>query len=138
MDGHTPEEQFSLISKELHEMRNVMAHQLFSSRTHNIALDYRMPEGWRHDGDLLHLNPNLYAQQFIDAVDGGRLWKWDQFVSAEQLIKQKYRFVAKWLDLPKSDAIAQKILQLIGLTKMADIQTAAKAVNGEVYLRYGL
>src|SRR6476620_6032316 len=66
MDGSSPGDQFSLISAELHEMRNVMAHQLFSSRTHDMALDYRMHEGWRRDGLILLVNPVVYAQQFID------------------------------------------------------------------------
>lgn len=138
MDGSSPSEQFSLISDALHEMRNVMAHRLFSSRTHDIALDYRMTEGWQRDGYLLRVNPDVYTKQFIDAVNGGRLWKWDRFVSTEEMIKQKYLFVLKWLDLPKSDAISQKVGQLVRLIALADIQAAARVIDSEVYLRYGL
>jgi len=42
IDGARKKDRFSLIGPEMHEMRNVMAHQLYSSRTHDIAFDYRV------------------------------------------------------------------------------------------------
>ncbi len=137
MDGAVFDRQFSHVSDEIHEMRNVMAHQLFSSRTHDIALDYTMAEGWRRDQILL-INPDVYAEQFIAAVDGGRLWQWKNFVTREQRIKQKYLFVRDWLDLPKKDAIWQGIEHLAALTNLQDIETTAGAVDVQIKQRYNL
>jgi hypothetical protein len=138
MDDTVSNRQFSQVSDEMHEMRNVMAHQLFSSRTHDVALDYTMPEGWCRDETLLRINPDVYAQQFIAAVDGGRLWYWKNFVTREQRIKQKYLFVRDWLDLPKKDGISQAIDQLTALTTLQDTQNAAAAVDAQINERYSL
>jgi hypothetical protein len=138
MDDAEPNRQFSQVSDEIHEMRNVMAHQLFSSRTHDIALDYTMVEGWRRDQTVLRINPDVYAEQFLVAVDGGRLWQWKNFVTLEQRIKQKYLFVRDWLDLPKKDTIAQAVDQLATLTTPQDIQSAAEAINIHIGQRYNL
>lgn len=116
-----------------------MAHQLFSSRTHNIALDYAMTEGWCHDQALLRINPEVYAEQFVAAVGGGgRLLQWKSFVTHEQRIKQKYLFIRDWLDLPKKDAIWQAVDQLATLTALQDIQRAAAAIDVQINERYKL
>ncbi len=138
MDEAVPNRQFSQVSDEIHEMRNIMAHQLFSSRTHEIALDYTMVDGWRRDQTLLRINPDVYAEQFIAAIDGGRLWQWKSFVTREQRIKQKYLFVRDWLDLPKTDAISQAINQLAALTSLQDIESAAAAIDVQINQRYNL
>jgi hypothetical protein len=138
MDEHTTASQFSLIAADLHEMRNVMAHQAFSSRTHAMAFNYHMPEGWKRDTGLRHINPNVYAEQFITAIDGGRLWKWERFVTPEQLLKQKYVFVHAWLNLPKTDDIAKAITQVKSLTTLQDIQAAEVEVKRLISQRYGL
>lgn len=138
MDDAVPNRQFSQVSDEIHEMRNVMAHQLFSSRTHDLALDYIMAEGWRRDQTVLRINPDVYAEQFIAAVDGGRLWQWKDFVTHEQRIKQKYLFVRDWLNLPKKDSVWQAVDQLMTLTILHDIQRAAAAVDVQINHRYSL
>lgn len=138
MDDAVPNRQFSQVSDEIHEMRNVMAHQLFSSRTHDIAIDYTMAEGWRRDQTLLRINPDVYAEQFVAAVDGGRLWQWKNFVTHEQRIKQKYLFVRDWLDLPKKDAVSQAVDQLVTLTTLQDVQRAAAAINVQINQRHNL
>jgi hypothetical protein len=138
MDEHTTVRQFSLIAAELHEMRNVMAHQAFSSRTHDMAFNYRMLEGWKRDAGLLHINPDVYAEQFITTINGGRLWKWERFVTPEQLLKQKYVFIRDWLDLPKTDTIAKAITHLESLTTLQDIQGAEVTVKSLISQQYGL
>ncbi len=138
MDEPVPSRQFSQVSDEIHEMRNVMAHQLFSSRTHDIALDYTMADGWRREQTLLRINPDVYAEQFIVAVDGGRLWQWKNFVTHEQRIKQKYLFVRDWLNLPMKDSISQAVDQLVTQTTLQDIQKAAAAIDVQINQRYNL
>ncbi len=138
MDEVESDRQFSRVSDEIHEMRNVMAHQLFSSRTHDIAFDYGMAEGWRRDQNLLRLNPNVYAEQFIAAVDGGRAWSWKDFIKVEDRVKLKYQFVRDWLDLPKTDAIRQAVDRLAALTTPQDIEAAGAAIAAQITHRYGL
>jgi hypothetical protein len=138
MDDAMSDRQFSQVSDEIHEMRNVMAHQLFSSRTHIIAIDYTMAEGWRREPALLRINPDVYAEQFITAVDGGRLWEWKNFVTSEQRIVQKYRFVRDWLDLPKKDTISQAVDHLTDLTALQDILGAGIAIDAQIKQRYNL
>ena len=138
MDGPDPSNQFSQVSDELHEMRNVMAHQLFSSRTHDIALDYTMAEGWRRETALLRINPDIYADQFVAAVDGGRLWRWRDVIAREHRIVQQYRFVRDWLDLPKKDPIAQAVDRLADLATLEDIEAAITAIRVEITQRYNL
>ena len=138
MDKGVSSRQFSQVSDEIHEMRNVMAHQLFSSRTHDLVLDYAMAEGWRRDQTALRINPDVYAEQFIAAIDGGRLWQWKNFVTHEQRIKQKYLFVRDWLALPKKDPLWQAIDHVMTLTTLDDIQRAAAAADAQINHRYGL
>ena len=138
MDEKEQNRKFSHVSNELHEMRNVMAHQLFSSRTHHIVLDYVMNEGWRRDNAMIHINPDVYANQFIAAIDGGRLWQWKNFVTHEQRIKQKYLFICDWLDLPKKDPIRIAVDQLAALTGLNDIRKAASAIDAQINMRYNL
>ena len=73
VDGDTEDRKFSLISDDIHEMRNVMAHQWWSSSTHDVALNHEMPEGWKLAGDILHINPIIYAEQFARAFEKGEL-----------------------------------------------------------------
>lgn len=129
MDEGSSDRNFSQVSDELHDMRNVMAHQLFSSCAHDIALDYTMSEGWRRDQTTLHVNPDVFANQFIACVDGGRLWEWRTFVAPEQRIKQQYLFIRDWLVLAKTDAIAKAVEHLAALTTLADIRASAAAVD---------
>jgi hypothetical protein len=138
LDGPNQDQQFSLIADELHEMRNVMAHKLFSSKTHTMVLDYGMSEGWKKALGVLRVNPMVYAEQFEAALDGGRLWDWEQFTTKETSIKQKYLFIKDWLALPKSDQISLLIKQLESASTMPDIQTAEAQIKQMISTRYNL
>jgi hypothetical protein len=138
MDGSEEHQQFSLIADEIHELRNVIAHQVFSSRTHNIAINYTMAEGWKRDQNLLHINPEIFALQFEAALNGGRLWKWHPFVAKEEAVKQKYRFIRGWLDLPKSDLISQQIAKLEKATAMDEISRLEGPIKQAIEVRYKL
>jgi len=138
MDGPSQDQQFSMIADEIHEMRNVMAHQLFSSQTHGIGLNYRMSEGWKRAQDVLHVNPVVYADQFEAALDGGRLWNWERFTTKETSIKQKYLFIRDWLALSKSDQISLLIKQLEPASTMQAIQPTETQIKQMISTRYNL
>jgi hypothetical protein len=138
MDGTENDKQFSLIAPDIHEMRNVMAHRVFSSRTHNMAINYTMAEGWKKDQGLLHVNPEVFASQFEGALNGGRLWKWRKFTSNEDTVRQKYRFICRWLDLPKSDLIAQQIATLTKATTMQEIERMERPIKQVIEAQYKL
>ncbi|MCH7586234.1 MAG: hypothetical protein IH941_13935, partial [Acidobacteria bacterium] len=111
VDGATSDLKFSTISSDIHEMRNVMAHQWLSKHLHSVAMNYQMSEGFRliEHGDL-HLNPDVYFRQFESGYRaGGPIWEYDQLISEEQLTIQKYRFLRKWLALDKSNPITVAI-----------------------------
>jgi len=86
VDGSTYDTKFSLVSDSIHAMRNVYAHQWISTRTHNITIDYRTVEGWKKEADGLHINPDIYAQHFLDGFGmGERIWNWDQMMTHKDL-----------------------------------------------------
>jgi hypothetical protein len=135
MDETPAANQFSLIADKIHEMRNVLAHQLYARHTHDIAYDYQISLGWEQHGDVLHVNPTIYGKQFISAVDGGRLRKWRNWTTPDSLVRQKWRFVVKWLDLRKDDDIAKAVKTLLAGSPQ-DIVRGTPAVRKLFAARY--
>lgn len=139
VDGNTQDKKFSLISDDIHEMRNVMAHQWWSSSTHEIALNHEMSEGWKQEPDLLHINPEIYVEQFARAFEGGEfIDKYHQLLTDEQRAIRKYYFLRDWLKLSKSDAIAQEIKKLERCATMQDIHTQESVIKQMIYNVYSL
>jgi hypothetical protein len=138
IDGKKKKEKFSLIAVDMHEMRNVMAHQLYSSRTHAIAFDYRLNTGWDRIGSNLHINPKFYGDRFIAAIDGGRLRRWRRFTTRVALTKQKYRFIRDWLHLPNGDPLRLSIENIITLPTLSAIRAAEKPLRKAFKIRYGI
>ncbi len=137
VDGSTQDRQFSLISDDIHEMRNVVAHQWLSSRTHDIAINYAMPEGWKLDPNLLHINPDIYAEQFLASFGrGGPIWTYRQLVSDQELTIRKYQFIKDWLHLNKQSAIAQAIKTLETCTTTQDILNQETLIKQLIYKQY--
>jgi hypothetical protein len=139
VDGSTQDRQFSLISDDIHEMRNVVAHQWLSSRTHDIAINYAMPEGWKLEPNLLHINPDIYAEQFLASFGrGGPIWTYRQLVSDQELTIRKYQFIKDWLHLNKQSAIAQAIKTLETCTTTQDILNQETLIKQLIYKQYSL
>ena len=138
IDGARKKDRFSLIGPEMHEMRNVMAHQLYSSRTHDIAFDYRLNTGWDRVSGILHVNPRIYGDRFIGAIDGGRFCDWRRFTTRVQLTRQKYRFIRDWLDLPKGDTLRDQIDQLVKLPNLTAMRPAERVLRQTLVARYAI
>lgn len=139
VDGDTDDTRFSLISDDLHEMRNVTAHQWMSRRTHCIALDCKMAEGWKRAVDL-HINPTVFAQHFLRGFGpGGKIYLLHRkMVTKRDLVLRKYDFVRDWLDLKSKDPIATEIKQLAALTAEPDLQAQEAKVRQLIFERYGI
>ncbi|HEV7489103.1 MAG TPA: hypothetical protein VGQ65_25815 [Thermoanaerobaculia bacterium] len=137
MDESSSSNQFSLIAREVHEMRNVLAHQLYAIHTHHIAYDYRLAGGWERRSAMLHINPVVYGRQFGAALDGGRLTKWRKWTTPESLTVQKWRFIIRWLGLPKTDPLAQAVKALLSLTP-DQIARGTPAIRKMFAAKYGV
>lgn len=138
VDGKTKLHKFSLISAEMHEMRNVMAHQIYSSLTNDIAFDYRLNSGWvRPASGTLHINPKVYADQFIDGLEG-RLHLRLSTQTRLQQVRQKYRFIAKWLHLSKTDPLNVEIKQLCEMPSLTTVRPAERKLRKLFRARHGV
>jgi hypothetical protein len=55
IDGDTQDKKFSLITDELHDARNVIAHQGYSSLQHGVEyFNDEITEGWNKEGDTVN------------------------------------------------------------------------------------
>jgi len=138
IDGTKHKDRFSRISSEMHEMRNVMAHQLYSSKTHDVAFDYRLTTGWDMVAGKLHINPRVYGDSFVRSLNGGRLWSWRKFTTRVPLTHQKYRFIVKWLDLKPGDPLRTQTEQLLQLNNLTSIRKTEKPLRKAYKHRYGV
>lgn len=138
MDGRGVHDKFSVISTEIHEMRNVMAHQVYSSVTHAIALDYRLKAGWQKVGSSLHINPRTFGDQFVAALDGGRLRTWRRWTTPELLLRQKWLFIADWLDLQPKHALRLAVQSFVKLRPLKALVQAEPTLRREFGAAYGI
>jgi hypothetical protein len=139
VDGDTEDRKFSHISDDIHEMRNVMAHQWWSSSTHDVALNHEMSEGWKLEGDVLHINPIIYAEQFVKAFEKGELIdKYCELLSDEQRAIRKYYFIRDWLRLKKGDPIEQEIAKLAQCESGDELRTQEAVVKKTICDEHGL
>jgi hypothetical protein len=138
MDGSNTHDQFSAVFSEIHEMRNVMAHQMYSAATHDIAFNFKLKHGWHHIGTDLHINPTIFGEQFVAALDGGRLRKWRNWTSPELLMRQKWRFISDWLHLKPKNPLRIAVETFAQLPTMQDLATAEAALRKQFETKYGV
>lgn len=92
--------KFSLIAREIHDWRNVLAHQWLGSIGHHINYDYDMPEGWKKDEDgVLKINPKIYCEHYLKAFSSsGNIWRYGKIFSREELEGIKRRIIEKYIN----------------------------------------
>jgi hypothetical protein len=137
VDGKKKQDKFSLIADDMHEMRNVMAHQIYSSVTNEIVFDYRLSTGWAFVQHTLHINPKIYADRFIDGLEG-RLHVRVGAVTRLQQVRRKYRFLVRWLDLPTTDPLTVEIRALCDLPSLTALRPAERRLRRSFRARYGV
>ena len=102
VDGTDNDKRFSLVTDEIHNVRNVLAHQGYSSLQHKVEyFNDQMLEGWKNDGGTVQINPAIYAKHFEDALTKHKFTSEYEEQSAEVRIVRKYRFIRQWLRVSK-------------------------------------
>jgi hypothetical protein len=97
VDG-VKDKRFSDIADEIHDWRNVLAHQWIGSVGHEIEYDYDMQLGWERRGDVLAINPKIYCEQYLSAFSaGGKIWGYDKILTPEELGQASDRIVKKYV-----------------------------------------
>ncbi|BBO69003.1 hypothetical protein DSCA_29330 [Desulfosarcina alkanivorans] len=113
VDGLSFDTKFSEISKNIHYMRNIVAHHILSHSMHNIILDEELECGWKQNNNDIRVNWHVYARHFLDAFNrGGKIYDWDQLLSPNELIVRQYQFICRYLELPKSHDICKVTIAL--------------------------
>lgn len=98
VDGDCENLQFSIISKRLHSWRNILAHQWLGGSGHSFGYNYDMAEGWKEDGGVLYVNPQIYCDQFIKAFSSdSQLWNYESYLSTAELEDAKNRIIRKFV-----------------------------------------
>jgi hypothetical protein len=137
-DGTTRDRQYSLISDYIHDMRNVIAHQGYSSLQHAVDFNDEMTDGWKEESGIIYINTNIYAEQFVKAFEqGAHVQKYRQ-LSDEERVKRKYNFIRKWLRVDKAHPITREIKKLDACNTLSDIRTQEVIIQQTIYNEYGL
>ena len=98
VDGQTQDTQFSIVADEIHNWRNILAHQWISSSGHKIEYDYAAALGWEKAGDVLIINPKIYCDIYLQAFSsGGKIWRYDSVFTPQQLADIHVRIVDKYV-----------------------------------------
>ena len=139
-DGATEDRKFSIISSEIHDVRNIIAHRGYSKRQHEVQYFVDdIDQGWRREPNgLLTINPALYSIQVEDVFRDSTLYSTFCQQPALQLFKLKYRFIRYWLDLDRNDTITKAIKALDDIDATADLELNDTEIRGLIYQRYGL
>jgi hypothetical protein len=97
VDGDTEDTKFSLIAEDIHNWRNILAHQWLGSMGHRVEYDYQTALGWEKKDDMLVINPKIYCDSYLKAFSaGGKIWRYDTIFTADQLTEIHKRIVQKF------------------------------------------
>lgn len=97
VDGDTENTKFSLIAEDIHNWRNILAHQWLGSMGHRIEYDYQTTLGWEKKNDILVINPRIYCDSYLKTFSAnGKIWKYDSILTPDQLAETHKRIVEKF------------------------------------------
>ncbi len=98
IDSGQGSEKFSLIAQELHDWRNIVAHQWLSSKGHSISYAYGPDWGWKKEDGILHINPKIYCEQYLSVFKAsGKIWNYSKDFAPEELEAIKARIIEKFV-----------------------------------------
>lgn len=98
VDSDLDSGKFSLIANDIHQWRNVVAHQWLSAKGHQISYAYSLDQGWKKEDGLLHINPRIYCDQYLQSFGiGGRIWNYSNIFTEEELEMTKRRIIDKFI-----------------------------------------
>lgn len=88
---------FSEISQDIHNWRNVIAHQWLSASGYDLGIDLDMKLGWQVREGITYFNPKLYHEAFNNAfAGGGKIWQYKKILTEEEMEKAKVRLLKKY------------------------------------------
>lgn len=96
--------RFSEIAKVLNDLRNIIAHQKISRLGHSFGYDDSIKVGYKVDGSIIILNPNIYFLQFKGAFSGEidktrlRIWDYKKLLKQKQMGEAKEKFISKFIN----------------------------------------
>jgi len=96
MDGAEPGGDWSTIGHELHEWRNVLAHQWLSAAGYGFAWHPGIDVGWERRGDLIVVNPIRYHAAYRQAWSNPNLWLPNRIITDTDFQKAKRRLIRKF------------------------------------------
>ena len=132
-----PDRTFSTIAVEMHELRNIASHQWLSKDGHHRAFDWDQPEGWKWVDNRLHVNLEIYFEQFRKGLTN----RYSRYVSGlppqEQLVR-KYRALRQWLGLGREDSITLQIQQMQATHSLQLLQKREADVVASIRERFAL
>lgn len=89
---------FSVIAQDIHNWRNVIAHQWLSVSGYSFGIDLKMFTGWTNKDSATYFNPRIYHQSFKGAFSaGGKIWKYERILTVEELQRAKERLLKKYV-----------------------------------------
>lgn len=98
VDGTEDANQFSLIAEDIHDWRNIIAHQWLSNKGHGLSYAYGLDQGWKREDDILHINPRIYCEHYLDAFSGGgKIWRYSSDLTQHELEEIKQRIINKFV-----------------------------------------
>lgn len=99
VDGDTKDKKFSKIADEIHNWRNILAHQWLASSGHKIGYDYTTDLGWEKRNGITFINPKIYYNQYLGAFrgDNKKIWNYRDFLNDSELENVKNRLINKYL-----------------------------------------
>jgi hypothetical protein len=98
VDEGDQKSDFSAIGSEIHEWRNVLAHQWLSGAGHAFGLDPSLESNWQRRDDVLVINPVRYHEAYSQAFRASsNLWRPDTILSSVELEEAKVRLIDKYV-----------------------------------------
>ncbi|MFA6131469.1 MAG: hypothetical protein WC702_00160 [Patescibacteria group bacterium] len=98
VDGKTPDTKFSSIAEPIHNWRNIVAHQWLGIVGYDIEYDYNSVKGWEKRDNTIFINPKIYCEHYLNAFSSkGKLWKYQDIFTEEELYQIKDRLLNKFL-----------------------------------------
>jgi hypothetical protein len=90
--------KFSVISHQIHNYRNVVAHQWLSASGYDFGIDESMTKGWEEREKVIYFNPKIYYEVFKNNAfgRGGKIWNYDDLLSSAELESAKVRLLKKY------------------------------------------
>jgi len=98
VDGGTENLNFSIVAKEIHTWRNILAHQWLGKEGYNIQYNYEMIQGFELKNGLLTINPKKYCDCYIKAFSaGGKIWEYIKRLNSSELNNAKQKIINKFV-----------------------------------------